>query len=360
MKIIILAGGGGTRLWPLSRANKAKQFNSLIDDESILKNSVDRFLPTFGKDNIYISCNQKNLSLANKILPNFSKNNFIIEPEKRDTAPAMGYISAYLFLKFPDEPIAFIPSDHYIEDTKNFLKCFKVAEKIILKTGKLLDIGIKASFPTTALGYTKIGKKFMEMRGVEIYNFEGHTEKPPHHIAKKYLESGDYLWHANYYMLTPRLILEAYKKYAPKLYQHLEKIIKFLRDKDTNRIKEEFSKMEKISFDYAIMEKIDKKQALIIKGDFGWNDIGTWDTLYDIKIKQADEFKNVVKGNWIGANTSNCIIRGSKKKLIATLGVDDLAIIDTDDALLVCPKGKSQEVKKIVEEIKRKKMDKYL
>ena len=212
MKIIILAGGTGTRFWPQSREKSPKQFSSIIDKKSMIELTYDRFIPAFKKNDIYFSTNKKFVKKIKNFFPGVSEGNIIVEPEKLDTAPAMGFAAAHLFLKFPDEPMVFAPSDHFIANKKEFIKNLQLADQLIRKTGKMMDISITPNFPSTVLGYTRVGSKYLEKNGIKVYQFEGHVEKPDFNHAKKYLESGDYLWHANYYMWTPRLFLEAYKK----------------------------------------------------------------------------------------------------------------------------------------------------
>jgi mannose-1-phosphate guanylyltransferase len=277
-----------------------------------------------------------------------------VEPGRRDTGPAMGFAAAYLSIFDENEPMAFIPSDHYIGRADRFINSIREAEAIINETGKMLDISIYPTSPNTALGYTKIGQKKFEKNGVEFYEFLGHKEKPDFETAKRYIEEGDYLWHANYYMWTPKKFLEAYKKYAPEMYAKLEKIIELLIEEKMDEVKDIYLSMDKISIDYAVTEKMDPSEVLIIQGEFDWKDIGAWDTLYENMMTKTDEKRNLVRGERLNIDTCDCIIYGGDKKLIATIGIDDLVVIDTDDALLICPKGRSQEVKKAVQELKER------
>lgn len=358
MRIVILAGGGGSRLWPMSRSGKPKQFCKLISEKTMFEETLDRFRD-FPKEKIYIATTSELADEVRKILPDFPEKNIIVEPGRRDTGPAMGYAAIRLNISDPDEPMAFIPSDHYIGRTDRFINSIKEAEKVILETGKMLDISIYPTSPNTALGYTKIGKKKFERDGVEFYEFLGHKEKPDFETAKKYLEEGNYLWHANYYMWTPKKFLEAYEKNAPEIYAKLEEIEKCLKEGKEAEIKNIYLSMEKISIDYAVAEKIDPSEVLIIQGEFEWKDIGAWDTLHENLFTKTDERRNLVRGERLNIDTSGCIIYGNDEKLIATVGIDDLVIIDTEDALLICPKGRSQDVKKIVEELKTRG-EKYL
>lgn len=355
MKIVILAGGTGTRFWPMSRADMPKQLCKLISEKSMLEETIDRF-KDWPKEKIYISTTRSLAPKIKEVLPDFPEANYIVEPALRDTAPAMGYVAAYLATLDPDEPIAFVPADHYIGRLEKFLRSIREAEKAILESGKLLDISVFPTGPTTTLGYTKIGKRVRESDGIEFYEFLGHKEKPDFETAQKYLKEGNYLWHANYYMWTPKKFLEAYQKYAPEMHSALMKIQKLFGEKDKKEeIEKIYNTIEKISIDYAITEKMDPSELLIIRGDFDWDDIGAWDTLYQNMLAKSDDNKNIiVGGKHVNIDTSGSLIYGPEGKMITTIGIDDLVIVDTKDALLVSTKSRAQDVKKIVEKLKEK------
>lgn len=360
MNIVILTGGVGKRLWPLGRKNNPKQFFPVIGKKSLVKETFDRFAKSYGSKKIFFSTTADLAPYLKKLFPKLSSEQFIVEPSRRDTGPAMGFAAVKLFLQFPDEPMVFVPSDHFIADVVKYLACFKIGEKLIKKTGKMLDIGISATFPSTVLGYTKIGKKYGEFGEVEVYNFVGHTEKPDYETAGRYLADGNYLWHGNYYMWTPRLFLNAMKKYAPEIYAPLEKIKNLLAKKKQKEIAKIYARIPKISFDYAVTEKINKNDVLIIKGDFGWNDIGAWDVLHNQLKSGADAQGNVMKGKVVHHDTDNCLLFGHGSRVLAVMGLKDVVVVDTEDAVLVCPRDRAQDMKKLVEKIESEGLEKYL
>lgn len=360
MNIVILTGGVGTRLWPMGRRNNPKQFFPMISHKPLVKETYDRFVKTYGAHKIYFSVTQDLLKSLRKVFPKIPLRQFIVEPERRDTAPAMGFVAAYLSLISPDEPMVFVPSDHFIADTKKFLRCFKVGEQLIKRTGSMVDIGVVASMPSTVMGYTRLGKIYKKINGTEVYHFEKHTEKPNQATAIKYITSGKYLWHGNYYMWTPRKFLEAIEKHSPRMGTALRVITGLLKENKSSKIGPVYASMEKISFDYAVTEKIDKKQVFIIKGDFGWSDVGAWDMLHNQLRHLGDKKGNVLKGEVIHIDTKNSLLYTYSKKVLATVGLENIVVIDTEDALLVCPLNRAQEVKKLFPELEKKGLTRYL
>ncbi len=359
MKAVILVGGGGSRLWPMSRREMPKQFFSILSDEPLVKDTFNRLCNNFSVDDIYFSTTKQLEPTLREMFTEVPAENFIVEPEKRDTGPAMGYVAAIMELESPDEPIAFVPSDHYIADVEKYANCFRVAEGLIKETGKMIDIGIDPEFPSTVLGYTGIGGKHTEQSGVSVYQFAGHAEKPDVETAKQYIDSGEYLWHGNYYMWTPRKFMQAYCQYAPELGKNLRQIQEAHSKGDQDKINKHYSQLERISIDYAITEKMDPTEVLIIKGDFGWSDVGAWDVLHD-QMSTGNEDKNTINAKGLLIDTENTLVYGPKKKLIAAVGLKDMVVVDTDDALLICPMEKAQEVKKIIQKIKESDLDEYL
>jgi len=363
MKIVILAGGKGTRLWPVSRNKTPKQIVPILQGKTLIEETLNRLKGEFSFKDVYILIGKEMFKEFQKIAPEIIKSGvqIMIEPGSRDTGPAMAFAAALLFEKFPEEPLLFMASDHYIRDKEALAKTIRAEESLVKKTGKLLDVSIVPEFPSTALGYTHVGKIYQEIDGVEVFEFKGHKEKPDFNTAKKMIMSGEYLWHANFYMWTPKKFLEAFKKYAPKVLSGVIKTKKLWLKGQKKEAEKAYSAIEKISIDYAVTEKLNPKDVLVVKGDFGWNDIGSWSALHGEMLSQGDEKQNVVYGDWEGIDTSNSfIMTTSKTKIITTLGIDDIIIVDTEDALLICPRGRSQEVKEIVKRLEEKRKHRFL
>ncbi len=353
MIAVILAGGGGTRLWPLSRGAKPKQFQELVGTKTLLELTRDRLGPDFPDAMVFYSLTAALLPYAQKLFPDVPADHFLVEPEKRDTGPAMGFVAAMMALTHPDEPLAFVPSDHYIKDVERYRTTLRVAEQLIRETGCLVDVGVTPAWPNPHLGYTHIGERRLARDGVDVYAFRGHTEKPSVERAGLFLASGEYLWHANMYMWTPRKFLEAYAQYAPKTYAVLEQIQQHWQRGDQTAVAAAYATLEKISIDYAITEKLDPSRVFIIKAPFDWSDIGQWSVLKQLRQQRDDE--TVVEGaTHIGVKSSNNLVYGPMGKVIATVGVENLIIVDTDDALLVCRGGDDQDIKRIVEELEKR------
>jgi len=365
-----MAGGSGTRLWPFSRKNKPKQFQALTGEKTMLQETIAR-LNFLKATDIFISTNKKYFSTVKKqsqgLIP---KKNIIVEPALRDTAPGIGLAAVYLAAACTktgaknvpkednDEVMAVIYADHLIRNPKEFQKKLKIAEKLAKQDNTLNIVEVKAKYPNTNLGYVKIGKMLKEIEGNEIYSFEHFTEKPDLTLARKFLQSYKYLWNTGLYVWKINTILNQYKKFLPKTWKILKKIQDSIgTPKEKKTLETYFPQCEKISIDYGIMEKTNPANVRIIPAELQWSDVGTWESIYE-ELSSKDN--NLIRGEHIGIDTANCLIYGNHKKLVVTIGIDNLIVVDTDDALLICKKDRSQDVKKIVEIIQSKQKYKKL
>lgn len=358
MKIVIRAGGVGTRLWPKSREARPKQLQALISNKTMLRETVDRVLPICEPEEIFISTNKKLIDEVVAELPEIPLKNIISEPERKDTAPACGLESIFIEKRFPNSIVASLGSDHLIKYPKKFREALKIASKAVQNhPDYLFCLGVNPTFPSTGYGYIKLGEIIDEINHKEIYQVKKFTEKPKIKTAKKFLSKGGYLWNANMFLWNTKTLLSLYKKFLPKMYKGLLKIKEALETKNEQEILEsEYKKFEKIAIDYAIIEKAPKIATVSV--DCGWSDIGDFAVLKDELTDSEKE--NLVQGEYLGIDTENSLIYGRPGKIIATLGLEDMIIIDTEDALLVCKKHRAQEVKKIVEKLKKEKKEKYL
>lgn len=354
-----MAGGTGTRLWPLSRTNKPKQFQKLVSEKTMLQDTLAR-LDFLKPDDIYVSTNAEYESVVREqTAGKIPSSHIILEPALRDTAPSIGLAATYLAKKHPKEVMAIIYADHLIQKKEEFIKKIKVAEKLAREENSLNIIEVKAKFPNVNLGYVKIGKMLRELNGVEVFAFEKFTEKPDLKTAIAFLNSYKYLWNTGLYVWRIETILNKFKKHLPGTYSNLQKIQKSIGTKNEKTVIQQLYPLcDKISIDYGIMEKIDPKEVRIIPAELGWSDVGTWDSIFSELVQGNDN--NLIKAKHVGIDTQGSLIYGTKDKLIATIGVKDLVIVETNDAILICDKKRSHDVKKIVEKLQKAKLKKLL
>ncbi|HBO16684.1 MAG: Mannose-1-phosphate guanylyltransferase / phosphomannose isomerase [Candidatus Moranbacteria bacterium GW2011_GWE2_35_2-] len=342
MYAIILCGGSGTRLWPLSRKSTPKQFLSLYSKRSLLQETFLRMREIMPAENIFFSTYGK--ISADKVFDQISrvekkvkKNQVILEPEKLNTAPAIAAAVRHLQQKTgidENDPIIVLPSDHYIGNKKEYLRVVKMAmEKVGSNIG---TIGIVPTGPEIGYGYIKKGKK-----EDDYFLADEFKEKPDKSTAKRYIKSRKYIWNSGMYIFNTKTFLEELEKYVPKIYQAITA-------KSNKEFSVKFKSLDSISIDYAISEKSDK--VIIFEGDFEWNDIGSFDSLAEVLAGSQGKNRNVIVG------AENVFIHSSsKEKRIAVVGVDDLIVVEDGDAILIARKGQSEDVKKVVDFLKERK-----
>jgi len=340
MKVLILAGGSGTRLWPASRETYPKQFLKLNGKKSLLQQTIERILKISSPEDIILLTNEQYkfhvLAELNEISENLT-DKILLEPARRNTAPAIAFGIKHCLERLsvePSEVLLVCPSDHIIKPVEKFVEYVRLAEKVA-KQGYLITFGIKPLYPETGYGYIKITG---EDKG-GYYSVERFIEKPDFETAKRFLSEGNYFWNSGMFAFTIETMIEELRLCAPEIYQ--------LFNHPLEAMIANFHKMSDISIDYAVMEK--SKKVVAIPMDIYWSDIGSWDSLYDVLEK--DEKGNVILGNVLTKETENSLIIGNKR-LIATVDLKDLIIVETDDALLIAKRGSAQKVKHIVEELK--------
>lgn len=354
MKALILAGGSGTRLWPLSRKNYPKQFLKLNGDKSLLRQTVERLLQAVKPEDIIVITNNDYkfhvLSDLNSLPLPLPVSNIILEPASRNTAPAIALGIKYCMEKLgcnEDEVIFISPSDHIIKPLDKFAEYINFSEEVA-QQGYIVTFGIKPDRAETGYGYIKAGKGIGI--GTESYKVERFTEKPDADTARHYLSEGNYYWNSGMFVFSIGTMLKELERYALEINE--------LASMGFEGMVANFDRMPDISIDYAVMEKSDKVVTLPL--DLYWNDIGSWDSLYDVLDK--DEMENVKKGDVIAIDTKRSLIIGNKR-VVTTIGLEDCLVVETDDAILISRKGEAQKVRDVVNRLKkenRKEADEHV
>lgn len=350
MKIIIFAGGAGTRLWPLSRKKSPKQFEKIIDNYSTLQLAVKRLTSVFSPQDIFISTNMAYKKIVFEQLPEIPKNNFIFEPEKKDVGPAIALVMGIFSRMFPNEPVAILWSDHLVKKDKLFAKIIKNSSLFIEKNpNKIIFIAHKPRFPSTNLGYIHFGKIIGQSKDLKLYEFKGFKYRPDEETAKNFFQSETYAWNLGYFVTTPKFIYDQFEKLAPNIYKNTEKILAHCQKKDYQKVlKENYSKVESINFDNAILENLDKKNALVVIEDIGWSDIGAWEALKE--ALENHPYENIIRGRvHLDHVRDSLIYNYEDKKLIVTVDLDETIIVNTNDVLLISKKSSVSKIKKLVE-----------
>ncbi|MDI3534982.1 MAG: mannose-phosphate guanylyltransferase [Thermosediminibacterales bacterium] len=353
---VIMAGGKGERFWPKSRTKLPKQLLKLFGNETMIQQTVNRLTRILDYEDIYIVTNKDYAEAIAQQLPLLPEENIIVEPMGKNTAPCIGLAALHIERKDPEAVMIVLPSDHLIKEEEKFLKTIKAAAHIAKEGENLVTLGINPTRPETGYGYIQAGKKIKEIEGNQVFKVQRFVEKPNLQTAKKYINSGDYLWNSGMFIWKVSTILQEIKKHMPELYSGLVNLKRALGTEEEDEVLEvEYSKFNSISIDYGIMEKADS--IFVIPGDFGWDDVGSWTSLE--RIYEKDKNGNIMKGNIVSLDTEKCIIEANGK-LIATLGVKNLIVVDTEDATLICSKDKAQEIKRLLQEVKRNKLETYL
>jgi mannose-1-phosphate guanylyltransferase len=359
LHIVIRAGGKGTRLWPISTSKQPKQFQPIIRGKSTFALTLERVRPLLQSgSSLYVSTSEEFLQETKRQIDGHRGAHLIIEPFRKDTAGAVGLEAVYVSKQDPQGIIASLGSDHMITNKKEFQRLLRVARDFINTHPEyLLEIGVKPTYPETGYGYIQFGEPLETIKAEHVYRVKRFEEKPPAATAQKYVDAGDYLWNANMFVWRADTILSLYQQFQPEMYGRLMKIYDAIgTSSEAKVLKREYAKIEKIAVDYAIIEKAPKMAA--ISADIGWTDIGSFLALRDL-LTTGDEnlVQDVVH---ISLDSKRNVVYGDKKKIIATIGLENMAVIERNDVLLVCPLERVQEIKQLVDLFEEKKLKEFI
>jgi mannose-1-phosphate guanylyltransferase len=352
--VVIMAGGSGTRFWPFSRVEKPKQFLDVLGvGQTLLQMTFDRFKEITDVANIYVVTNSKYKSLVTDQLPEMKEDQILLEPFQRNTAACIAYSCYKIGQNNPDANIVVSPSDHIVFKESVFTKVIKQALQLSSTANNLVTIGVKPNRPETGYGYIQ----YVEDRQSKIKRVKTFTEKPAKELAMKFIESGDFVWNAGIFVWSAAAIKSAFAKFLPEMDETFNSIAEdFYTENEQSSVDAAYAQCKNISIDYGIMEKA--KNVNVVLGDFGWSDLGSWRSLYEVIDK--DENNNMVKANAMLYDTKNCTISGPKKKLIVASGIDNCLITVHGNAILICNKESNTELKTIVRDIQTSKLSKFL
>jgi len=351
---LIMAGGVGERFWPLSRSTIPKQFLSIVSEKTMIADTVERLSKIASSEHIFIATALSQAELVKKHLPGIDEKNIITEPALRNTAPCIG-LSAYTIReRFPDEDtvVGVFPADHVIRDTDVFEKTIEAGYTTALEKGLICQIGIAPTFPSTGYGYIHRGGLLESIEGIDIYNVLAFREKPGIHTAEEYLETGEYYWNGGMFIFKPEVMIEEFKEHLPDMHEGFEKIF----ESGGEKLDDIYPELEKISIDYGIIEKTDKR--CVAEAHFYWDDVGAWDAVG--KYFEKDENRNVVEGTFFGEDCDECIVFNKSGFAVTGVGLDEMIVVATDDAILICPKDKAQGVKQIVKKLRKAGKDELI
>lgn len=346
---IILSGGLGKRLWPVSSHKNPKQFHKFFNNQTLLQNTYNRILSGFDKNKIFVVANVDSVAYIRKQIKVDNKN-IIKEPDIKGTAMAIGMAAVRLLAIDKDANLVIINSDHFIKNEKKYIRLLRQAERLL--DGKYQDkfflAGIKPTYPETGYGYIKLGKKIDQ----DLYQVDSFKEKPDKKTADDYVKRG-FLWNPAIFLFKASRLLEWYKKYLPGTYRALQNIAS---NSSLDNVKKQYAGLKNISIDYGLLEKM--SDMIVLETNVDWADIGNWRSLRDVLYNKQD--KNVSNTKTISIDSKKNLFYSSSGKLVASLGLEDTILVETDDVIFLCPADRAQDLKQLLSEIAKKKLDKYL
>jgi len=352
--VVILAGGSGTRLWPRSREKSPKHLLTLHGRQSLLQSTFERVRRL--TDNVYVVTERSQVESIRGQLPALAPERFIIEPARRGTASALGLAAVAIAEKDPQATMLSVHADHYLgQDEEAYLKTLEAEARWAEAERSLVTVGLRPPYASTAFGYIQIGPALDNGVGAAVHRVKAFVEKPDLQTAERYLKTGDFLWNLGLFAWPIDVLFNEMAHHAPGLYQGLQLVKDSRRGGRADEADGAYKTLPTEAIDYAVLERT--KNLLVVKAGFEWHDIGSWADLHD--ILEQDQAGNFVEGESVLIDSKNCMIH-SPNKLVAAVGLEDMVVIETDDAILICPKARSQDVKLIVDRLKQMGKTEYL
>lgn len=352
---VILAGGTGTRLWPRSRRDRPKQLLDLLSARTMLQQTCDRIEPLISADHTFVITNTSYLAEVCAQLPQVPCQQIFGEPDGRGTAPPIAFAARLLHLLDPEAVMLCLSADHYIQRDGVFREAICAAEQVAQRR-LLVTFGVPPRFPETGYGYIETGDDLTEALGFRVRKVCRFTEKPNAETAAQFIATGNYYWNSGMFMWRADVILEEFQRFLPEMLAHADEIVADRGDSGDQEIRHQaWRRMQNETIDFGIMEKSDR--VAVVPMDVGWSDVGNWSSL--LELLPADRNQNVVIGDHIGVDTHSSLVYSSDR-LIATVGLEDMIVVDTGDVVLVCHRADSQKVKNLVDELRRRQQDQYL
>ncbi|MBR9998882.1 MAG: mannose-1-phosphate guanylyltransferase [Cyclobacteriaceae bacterium] len=352
--VVIMAGGIGSRFWPYSRNQNPKQFLDVLGvGSSLLQLTYQRFQSVCPRENIYIVTSENYFGIIKEQLPDLDDHQILLEPSRKNTAPCIAYASYKIAKNDPEATIVVTPSDHAILKEKIFIEAILKSLNHAKEKDILITLGIKPNRPETGYGYIQ----YHIDNGSEFKKVKTFTEKPQLDLAKKFVESGEFVWNAGIFIWNVKSIISAFEKFLPEISETFEHISQdFFKENEQASINMAYSQFKMISIDYGVMEKADN--VFVILDDFGWSDLGSWNSLYEIRDKDANN--NVIEANVLTYETTNSLILAEKNKLVVTYGLDGFLVADSGDVLLICKKDLENEFRTMIKDVRLNKGEKYI
>ena len=352
---VIMSGGSGTRFWPLSRTARPKQFLKFQGDRTLLQSTADRCDPLISADRMWVVTNAVQAEETRHQLSGMPEEHLLVEPCGRNTAPCVGLAAMQIAMQDPDAVMAVMPADHVIGPPDVFQQAIGAAAEIVAEdAARLVLFGVRPSYPATGFGYIEQGEPLAE--GSQGFHVKSFREKPDHDTAVEYLQAGNYLWNCGIFVWKARTILERLQEYEPELHSGLQAIVDGPPGELQARLEQGFGDLKSISIDYAVLERA--SDVCVMEAPYRWDDVGSWEAVS--RLEGADGDGNTIVGKHCGLETHNCIVRSEGDHLIATVDVEDLLVVHTEDATLVTRRGDEQALRRIIAELKDRGLDSYL